>query len=235
MTSAEAQTRADEVAEKLERTRGYLADAGRSGVLLTRQFLVSWITGGMEDVILRGQDGGFVWAVVTQDGAYLVTSNIEARRLRAEEGLDALGFEVIEVPWYEGHFESAIGDLADIDRLANDGSGPGEVRARMRPTTSSRFAFGSRPESKRGCEGSEPMPARRSRTRCGSSPPGSAEPTSRVRCPAALRPGASFRSRSSPGVTIVARASGTRPSRRTRSSAMPWWSSWGCEAASTSR
>jgi Xaa-Pro dipeptidase len=126
MTSAATQTRADEVAEKLERIRGYLADAGRSGVLFTRQFLVSWVTAGMEDVILRGQDGGFVWAVVTQDGAYLVTSNIEAKRLRAEEGLDALGVEVIEVPWYEGHFESAIGDLADTDRLANDGSGPGE-------------------------------------------------------------------------------------------------------------
>jgi Xaa-Pro aminopeptidase len=129
MTSTPAQSRADEVAEKLERIRGYLADASRNGVVLTRQFLVSWITAGMEDVILRGQDGSFVWAVVTQDGAYLVTSNIEARRLRAEEGLDALGFEVIEVPWYEGHFESAIGDLADTDRLANDGSGPGEDAA----------------------------------------------------------------------------------------------------------
>ena len=103
-----------------------LAALHLSGVLLTRQFLVSWITAGMEDVILRGQDGGFVWAVVTEDGAYLVTSNIEAKRLRAEEAPEALGFELIEVPWYEGHFEAGIGNLADPDRLANDGAGPGE-------------------------------------------------------------------------------------------------------------
>ena len=122
------QTRAAEVAEKLERVRAYLADGDRSGVLLTRQFLVSWITAGMEDLILRGQDGSFVWCLVTADGAYLVTSNIEARRLEAEEGPAELGFELVEVPWYEGHFESALGDLCDVGALANDGAGPGEDR-----------------------------------------------------------------------------------------------------------
>jgi Xaa-Pro aminopeptidase len=123
--TTESQTRTDEVAEKLERVREYLSSSGRGGIVLTRQFLVSWITAGMEDVILRGQDGGFVWAVVTDDGAFLVTSNIEAKRLRAEEGPEALGFEVIEVPWYEGHFASAIDAIADPERLANDGDGPG--------------------------------------------------------------------------------------------------------------
>ena len=53
------QSRAEEVAEKLERVRAYLADSDRSGVLLSRQFLVSWITGGMEDTVLRGQDPAF--------------------------------------------------------------------------------------------------------------------------------------------------------------------------------
>jgi len=124
MTTA-SQTRADEVAEKLERVREYAAGARHSGVVLTRQFLVSWITAGMEDVILRGQDEGFVWAVVTDEGAFLVTSNIEAKRLRAEEGPEGLGFEVIEVPWYEGDLASAIDALADPGRLANDGAGPG--------------------------------------------------------------------------------------------------------------
>jgi Xaa-Pro aminopeptidase len=126
---SETQSRTAEVNEKLERVRAYLADGDRSGVLLTGQFLVSWITAGMEDVILRGYEGGFVWALVTPDGQYLVTSNIEARRLEAEEDLPAIGFELVEVPWYEGHFESALADLCDVDRLANDGSGPGEDRA----------------------------------------------------------------------------------------------------------
>jgi Xaa-Pro dipeptidase len=135
------QSRPDEVKEKVERVRAYLADGNHTGMLLTRQFLVSWITAGMEDVILRGHDGGFVWALVTPEGQYLVTSNIEARRLESEEGPEELGFELVEVPWYEGHFESALPDLCDVGRLANDGAGPGEDRSdelqslRLRLTT----------------------------------------------------------------------------------------------------
>ncbi|HEV7846965.1 MAG TPA: M24 family metallopeptidase [Thermoleophilaceae bacterium] len=125
MTGTATQSRAAEVAEKLERVRAHLDATGRSGVLLTRQFLVSWITAGMEDLILRGQDVGFVWALVTPDGAYLVTSNIEAARLGAEEGPEELGFEVVAVPWYEGHFQSALGELCDPSKLSNDGTGPG--------------------------------------------------------------------------------------------------------------
>jgi Xaa-Pro aminopeptidase len=123
------QTRAAEVAEKLERVRAYLADGDRSGVLLTRQFLVSWITAGMEDTVLRGQDPAFLSALVTADGTYLVTSNIEARRLEGEEHPDEVGFEVVEVPWYEGHFHTALDDLVDVSKLANDGYGPGEDRS----------------------------------------------------------------------------------------------------------
>ncbi|MEA2365941.1 MAG: hypothetical protein QOE69_686 [Thermoleophilaceae bacterium] len=125
MTATATQSRAAEVAEKLDRVRGHLDETGRSGVLLTRQFLVSWITAGMEDVIIRGHDGSFVWALVTPNGAHLVTSNIEAARLGAEERPEELGFEVVGVPWYEGHFESALGDLCDPSGLSNDGAGPG--------------------------------------------------------------------------------------------------------------
>lgn len=130
MTKASAtQTRPQEIEEKLERVRAYLAEQDMDGLLLTRQFLVSWITGGMEDVILRGQDQGFVWALVTADGAHLLTSNIEAQRLAAEEDPGELGFEVTAVPWYEGHFESAIESICDPARVVNDGAGPGEDRS----------------------------------------------------------------------------------------------------------
>ena len=123
------QSRPAEVKEKVERVRKYLDERDSSGVLLTHQFLVSWITAGMEDVILRGEAEGFVWALITSEGQYLVTSNIEARRLDAEEGLEELGFELVEVPWYQGHFSSALADLCDVERLATDGAGPGEDRS----------------------------------------------------------------------------------------------------------
>ena len=111
------QSRAAEIDEKVERVRGYLDETDSSGVLLSHPFLVSWITAGSEDVILRGEGEGFVWAVVTPERRYLVTSNIEARRLESEEGLEELGFELVEVPWYEGHFSSAVAERCDVERL----------------------------------------------------------------------------------------------------------------------
>ena len=123
------QTRAAEAAEKLERVRAYIAASDRSGVLLSRQFLISWITAGMEDTVLRGADPAFLSALVTEDDAYLVTTNIEARRLQGEENPGEVGFEVVEVPWYEGAFHTALDDLVDASKLANDGFGPGEDRA----------------------------------------------------------------------------------------------------------
>ena len=103
-----------------------------------RQFLVSWITAGIEDTVLRGPDPAFLSALVTNDGAYLVTSNIEARRLEGEENPGEVGFEVVEVPWYEGHFHTALDGLVEVSRLANDGSGP----ARTAPTTCRSCACG---------------------------------------------------------------------------------------------
>lgn len=139
-----SQTRAEEAAEKLERVRAYIAESDRSGVLLTRQFLISWITAGMEDTVLRGADPAFLSALVTPAGAYLVTTNIEARRLEGEEHPGEVGFEIVETPWYEGHFHKGLDGLVDTSKLANDGSGPGEDRSdelqelRMRLTAGER-------------------------------------------------------------------------------------------------
>jgi Xaa-Pro dipeptidase len=117
--------RRTEVDEKLARVRGLIDAHGLSGALFTRQPTVSWITAGLEDVIIRNADPGFVWALVLPDTALLVTQNIEARRVEAEEHPGDLGFELVEVPWQEEPFDSRIAAICDPERLANDGFGPG--------------------------------------------------------------------------------------------------------------
>ncbi|MDX6621493.1 MAG: hypothetical protein QOK36_3879 [Gaiellales bacterium] len=119
-----AQRRKD-VALKLARVREYLQSANLDGVLLTRQFLIGWITAGMEDRILHGDETGFLWALVTADAALIVTSNIEAERLLAEEDPAAFGFEVLSRPWYEGPFGDLVSSVCDPARIGNDGFGPG--------------------------------------------------------------------------------------------------------------
>ena len=127
MSIAAPQARAEEVAEKLVRVRGFLDETGLEAALFTRQFLVGWITAGMEDRVIRSDDSTFVWALVTRDAAYILTSNIEAERLAAEEDPTALGFELRSRPWYEGAFGALVDEIVDPARIANDGVGPGRA------------------------------------------------------------------------------------------------------------
>ncbi len=121
--------RSAEVAEKLERVRRLLDRDALTGALFTRQANLAWVTAGLENIIIRNADPGFVWALVTPDGAYLVTQNIEGPRLRAEEQSAELGFEVVQVPWHEEPFDSRVASLCDPTGLVNDGFGPGRTEA----------------------------------------------------------------------------------------------------------
>lgn len=125
MSSDSLALRRAEVAEKIDRVRGLLAAQGLSGALFTRQATVGWITAGLEDVIIRNGDPGFVWALVVPDGAYLVTQNIEGPRVVDEEHPAELGFEVVQVPWQEEPYDSRVTELCDPAGLVNDGFGPG--------------------------------------------------------------------------------------------------------------
>jgi Xaa-Pro aminopeptidase len=92
-------SRAAEVGAKLARVRGWLADSGQDAALLRSQPEVAWVTAGLEDKVVRNEEPALVWALVTRDDAILITTNIEAPRLAAEE--DIAGFEVHAVPWYD--------------------------------------------------------------------------------------------------------------------------------------
>lgn len=129
MSSDSLALRRAEVAEKIDRVRALLDAQGLSGALFTRQATVGWITAGLEDVIIRNADPGFVWALVLPHGAYLVTQNIEGPRVEAEEHPADLGFEVVQVPWHEEPFDSRVAALCDPAGLVNDGFGPGRPLA----------------------------------------------------------------------------------------------------------
>lgn len=120
-----AQSRPDEVAEKVERIRALLTRRGLDGALFTNQFLFGWITAGMEDVILRGAHPGFAWALVTRDGLHILGSAVEATRIEREELPGELGFSVAGRPWYEGHHAALVEELCETGKLINDGAGPG--------------------------------------------------------------------------------------------------------------
>jgi hypothetical protein len=108
--------RTAEVAAKLDRVRGWLTGSGYGAALFTSQPGVAWVTGGLEDRVVRNEEPALVWALVTETAAYLITTNIEQPRLRAEADLG--GFELHAVPWYSsGGLAEVAGSLADGQKL----------------------------------------------------------------------------------------------------------------------
>ena len=88
----------DERAIKHRRILDYLAARGLDGVLLSRRCNFSWYTGGAHNIVGTACDVGNSWLLVDGDGARLLTTNIEATRLREEELADT-GIEVIAFPY----------------------------------------------------------------------------------------------------------------------------------------
>jgi Xaa-Pro dipeptidase len=122
--------RAAEVAAKLDRVRGWLDASGFGVALFTGQPAVAWVTAGLQDKVVRNEEPGLVWALVTASAAHLLTSNVELPRLVAEEDAVALGFGLHAVPWYEPDGLSALAlDLAGGMPIATDGLGPGSAHA----------------------------------------------------------------------------------------------------------
>jgi amino acid transporter/Xaa-Pro aminopeptidase len=105
-----------EVAAKLDRVRGWLTGSGYGAALFTSQPGVAWVTGGLEDRVVRNEETALVWALVTETAAFLITTNIEQPRLQAEADLG--GFELHAIPWYSsGGLAEVAGSLADGQKL----------------------------------------------------------------------------------------------------------------------
>lgn len=95
------------------------------GLVLTGPAAVAWACGGVAPPVDRTAAVDLVWAVYTASGSWLITTNVEAERIRAEYDPASHGFGgLAEVPWYspDGFVDAAV-DLAGIPpaRLCSDG------------------------------------------------------------------------------------------------------------------
>jgi Xaa-Pro dipeptidase len=101
------------------------AGPARPGLVLTGPAAVNWATGGGAPPLDRTAAVDLVWAVFTPAGSWLITTNVEAGRVRAEYDPAAHGFAgLAEVPWFEpDRFAAAAAELAGVPPgdLAGDG------------------------------------------------------------------------------------------------------------------
>jgi Xaa-Pro dipeptidase len=95
------------------------------GLVLTGPAAVAWACGGVAPPVDRTAAVDLVWAVFAPGGSWLITTNVEADRIRSEYDPSAHGFdELAEVPWYTpSRFVDTAVDLAGIParRLSSDG------------------------------------------------------------------------------------------------------------------
>ncbi|MDA3951018.1 MAG: M24 family metallopeptidase [Spirochaeta sp.] len=95
-------TRKQEIEAKLERLRGWMDESGLEVLVLRRIASLAWMTAGATTYVVTANGEGPVTGVVTRDGAWLLTNNIEGARLVEEEQLPELGWEVVTHPWFGG-------------------------------------------------------------------------------------------------------------------------------------
>jgi Xaa-Pro dipeptidase len=120
--TARSRSRAAAAAQRLA---DWLAGREQAAVVLTGPAAVAWATGGIAPPVDRTAGVDLTWVVRTAAGASLITTEVEADRIRAEYGAAAHGFaELVAVPWYEpAAFVAAAQELAGgpASTLAADG------------------------------------------------------------------------------------------------------------------
>jgi antitoxin VapB len=112
---------------------------GLGAVVLTQKINFQWLTAGADNHVVIDTDGGVAPIVITAEGQYIVTNNIEAVRLEDEE-IGELPFEIHFMNW---HDENRAGMLAQMveGRVASAGPWPADAEVTDRPLARLRWSL----------------------------------------------------------------------------------------------
>jgi Xaa-Pro dipeptidase len=106
-----------------ERLTALLERLGLGALVLRRSANFAWYTGGADNRVDHSSPFGAADVLVTHTAEYILTNNVEARRMRDEQTPQ---IEVIEYPWYE-EARPAVTRVAGSVRLGADCEFPNAV------------------------------------------------------------------------------------------------------------
>jgi Xaa-Pro aminopeptidase len=121
MTPDVAHARQRSRAARRERLAALMERHGLGALLLRRPANFAWYTGGADNRVNHASPLGAADVLVTPDAEYVVTSTIEAPRMRDEQTPD---IPVVEYPWY-GDVWPALREVIGGARLGADCPLPG--------------------------------------------------------------------------------------------------------------
>lgn len=108
-----------EVADKLEFLRNALAETGATAVRLRGTDWFAWATAGGENTVLLAAETGVAEVLVSADGAWILTDEIEAQRFVDEE-LPA-DFKLYVNPWADsGDRENFVWEASSGGKILSD-------------------------------------------------------------------------------------------------------------------
>jgi Xaa-Pro dipeptidase len=85
----------------LPRLRDVLVRSASPGLVLTSPGSVAWATGGANPPVDRSAPVDVVWVAASADGVQVITTDVEAARMRTEGPFAELGWPVVAVPWWD--------------------------------------------------------------------------------------------------------------------------------------
>jgi len=104
--------------------RGILDSTGLGAVVLTTPGAVSWATRGLNLPIDRAAGVDTIWVVINADSACLITTEVEAPRLREEYLAAHPSIDLVAVPWWDSAaFVAAATERSGVavGEIATDG------------------------------------------------------------------------------------------------------------------
>jgi len=107
--------RKSEIEVKVDKLRGIMRKKELDGIYISKQEHFAWITAGGDNIVTRFVEDGVCAIFITLEGRYFICNNIETQRMKDEELLDKLGFEVRGMWWYENRTMEFIQDLIGVD------------------------------------------------------------------------------------------------------------------------
>ena len=108
---------------RYDQVRALLKETGLGAVALRRPENFAWYTGGADNRVDHASPTGVAEVVVTETGEHVVTSNIEAARMREEQ---VPGWDVVEYEWH-GRDSAMIRRLAGGGAIGSDAADSAEV------------------------------------------------------------------------------------------------------------
>jgi len=107
---------ATEVKIKEERIRELLVEEQLDGVILSKNYNFAWLTAGGNNRIVNNRETGAAEILITNRDKYILTNNLEERRLREEEVFNQ-NFTFLRRKWYQ---DKSLDNLISGLKLGSD-------------------------------------------------------------------------------------------------------------------